>query len=130
MPDSTGVKRVLVVDDNQVIRDVLHEFLSPLYHVDTAADAAQALQALIDHPPDLILLDVRIPGTDGMTLLKSLRNRGVTTPIIIITGYQSPQGAEEAAQYGVSGYLAKPFDLRQLDRLIADTIHRRGPRTD
>lgn len=121
--DTARAVRVLVVDDNDVVREVLHEFLSPLYHVDRAASVAEALKILTDQPPDLILLDLRLPGTDGMTLLKSLRAKGVAIPVIIMTGYATPAAADEAHRYGLSGFLAKPFNLRQLDRLIADAIH-------
>ncbi|MBI4638573.1 MAG: response regulator [Candidatus Rokubacteria bacterium] len=115
-------KRVLIVDDNEVIREILREFLSPAYHVDTAAHAAQALTVLIQRPPDVILLDVRMPGVDGLSLLRMLRQTGVATPVIIITGYNSTEVAEEARTNGADAYLPKPFDLRHLDRLIVDAL--------
>jgi len=118
----TRTKRILVVDDNLVIQEVLSEFLGRGYTVETVANASQALAAVVHRAPDLILLDVRIPGVDGLSLLRSFRQMGVTTPVFIITGYDSAQVADEAVNSGADAYLPKPFDLLSLDRLVAETL--------
>jgi two-component system response regulator AtoC len=118
--------RVLVVDDNDVVREVLKEFLESLYRVDCASNATEALTRVAEHPPDLILLDMRLPDASGIMLLRSLRSNGVTTPVIVMTGYGTPAGADEAGRYGVIAYLAKPVNLRQLRQLVDETIKRRG----
>jgi DNA-binding NtrC family response regulator len=115
-------KRVLVVDDNQVIQDILKQFLGRGYSVEVAGSASIALMAVIQKSPDAIILDVRMPGVDGLSLLKSLREIGVKTPIFVITGYDSTQVAVEAMESGATGYLPKPFDLLHLDRLISHAI--------
>jgi DNA-binding NtrC family response regulator len=115
-------KRVLVVDDNQVIQDILRQFLGRGYSVEVAGSASLALMAVIQKSPDAIILDVRMPGVDGLSLLKSLREIGVKTPIFVITGYDSTQVAVEAMESGATGYLPKPFDLLHLDRLISHAI--------
>lgn len=115
-------KRILIVDDNEIVLKILEDFLSDAYLVDGANNASLALKTLASNPPDVILLDVNMPGTDGLTLLESLRNRGVAVPIFIITGYDSPGLAERAARSGATGYLVKPVDLRRLDRLIASAL--------
>jgi CheY-like chemotaxis protein len=114
--------RILVVDDNEVVLDILREFLSPAYTVNTATSASIALDTMRKTTPDAILLDVKMPGMDGLTLLSSLRARGVTVPIFVITGYDSMATAQEALHSGANGYLAKPFDLKRLDRLLADAL--------
>jgi len=115
-------KRVLVVDDNSVIQEILKQFLTRGYQVDSVDNASQALAAVVQKNPDVILLDVRMPGVDGISLLKSLREMGVATPIFVMTGYDSTQVALEALESGATGYLPKPFDLIHLDRLIAHAL--------
>jgi two-component system response regulator (stage 0 sporulation protein F) len=115
-------KRVLVVDDNQVIQDILKQFLGRGYTVEVVSNASLALASVVQKNPDAILLDVRMPGVDGISLLKSLRDMGVQTPIFVMTGYDSTQVALEALENGATGYLPKPFDLVHLDRLIAHAL--------
>jgi DNA-binding NtrC family response regulator len=115
-------KRVLVVDDNTVILDILKQFLGRGYTVEVVGNASLALASVVQKTPDVILLDVRMPGVDGLSLLKSLREMGVQTPIFVMTGYDSTQVAMEALEKGATGYLPKPFDLIHLDRLIAHAL--------
>ena len=115
-------KRVLVVDDNEVILDILKQFLGRGYTVEVVGNASLALASVVQKTPDIILLDVRMPGVDGLSLLKSLRDMGVQTPIFVMTGYDSTQVAMEALEKGATGYLPKPFDLIHLDRLIAHAL--------
>jgi CheY-like chemotaxis protein len=121
-------KRILVVDDNPVVQEVLKQFLVRGYQVEVATNASQALAAVVQKSPDAILLDVRMPGVDGLGLLKSLRGMGVETPIFVMTGYDSTQVALEALENGATGYLPKPFDLLHLDKLIAHALN--SPVTD
>jgi DNA-binding NtrC family response regulator len=115
-------KRVLVVDDNEVIREALHDVLGRDYTVETVGNAALAMKAIIQHQPDAILLDIRMPGVDGLSLLKSLREMSVRMPIIIMTGYDSKCVAIEAMEHGANGYLPKPFDLIHLQQLLANVV--------
>ena len=115
-------KRVLVVDDNEVILDILKQFLGRGYTVEVVGNASLALASVVQKTPDVILLDVRMPGVDGLSLLKSLRDMGVQTPVFVMTGYDSTQVAMEALEKGATGYLPKPFDLIHLDRLIAHAV--------
>jgi two-component system, response regulator, stage 0 sporulation protein F len=115
-------KRILIVDDNPVVQEVLKQFLARGYLVELATNASQALASVVQKNPDAILLDVRMPGVDGLGLLKSLRGMGVETPIFVMTGYDSTQVALEALETGATGYLPKPFDLLHLDKLIAHAL--------
>ena len=114
-------KRILIVDDSEVIQDVLKEFLGQDYAIDTIGSAPSAM-SVVQKTPDAILLDVRMPGGDGLSLLKSLRQMGVQTPIFMMTGYDSKEFAIEALKRGANGYLPKPFDLRHLGALLAETV--------
>ena len=116
------MKRILIVDDNNVVQDVLNEFFKDRYHVQLAPNAPQALSMIVRGAPDLVLLDVKMPGLDGLSLLKSLRDTGVTMPIFLMTGYDSLQVAQDALTAGANAYLPKPFDLMHLDRLITEAI--------
>jgi len=116
------MRRILIVDDNGVVQDILRQFFEGRYTVQTASNASQALSLIVRMKPDVVLLDVKMPGLDGLSLLKSLRDTGVTTPIFVMTGYDSLQVAQDALNSGANAYLPKPFDLLHLDRLIADAI--------
>jgi CheY-like chemotaxis protein len=115
-------KRILVIDDNPVVLTVLQDFLTAAYTVDTATSASQALALVLSRPPDVILLDIKMPGTDGLSLLKSFRTMGLETPVFMMTGYDSTEVALDAFGNGANGYLPKPFDLLHLERLIADAL--------
>jgi DNA-binding response OmpR family regulator len=105
----------------RTILDVLEEFLGVAYVIDRAPNAQVALTCVAQHPPDVMLLDVNMPGPDGLTLLESIRNLGITAPAFIITGYGSDQVVARATQSGAT-YLVKPVDLRELDRLVAGSL--------
>ena len=116
------MKRILIVDDNNVVQDVLNEFFKDRYVIQLAPNASQALSLIVRQPPDLVLLDVKMPGLDGLSLLKSLRETGVNMPIFLMTGYDSLQVAQEALTSGANAYLPKPFDLMHLERLVTEAI--------
>lgn len=115
-------KRILVVDDNEVVRDVLAEFLGRDYTVEVVRNPALALLSIVQKKPDAILLDIQMPGVDGLILLKSLREIGVHAPIFVMTGYDSKRVAIEALKLGANGYLPKPFDLLHVAQLLADAV--------
>jgi CheY-like chemotaxis protein len=114
------MKRILIVEDNDVVQDILRQFFGTRYNVQVASNASQALSIIVRGTPDVVLLDIKMPGLDGISFLKSLREMGVAVPIFIMTGYDSLQVAQDALNAGANGYLPKPFDLLHLDRLVAD----------
>ena len=101
---------MLVVDDEPAIRDLLAKTLALAeYEVDLAADGKTALERLRIVPYDLLITDLRMPGVDGLAVIREGRRLRPDLPVIIITGYSSEASAIEAVNLGVSGYLTKPF---------------------
>jgi excisionase family DNA binding protein len=108
---ASGVRpRVLVVDDEATIRDLLSKTLALAeYDVDLAPDGRTALERLRMIPYDLLITDLKMPGVDGLTVIREARRLKADLPVIIITGFSNEASAIEAVNLGVSGYLTKPF---------------------
>jgi excisionase family DNA binding protein len=107
---ATARPRVLVVDDEASIRDLLAKTLALAeYDVDLAPDGRAALERLRIIPYDLLITDLKMPGVDGLTVIKEARRLKTDIPVIIITGFSTEASAIEAVNLGVSGYLTKPF---------------------
>jgi excisionase family DNA binding protein len=119
-PSAQGIrsarKRVLVVDDEASIRDLLSKTLAiKEYDVDTAADGATALERMRATPGyDLLIADLKMPGMDGLTLIRQAKKLKADMPVIIITGFSTESSAIEALNLGVAGYLTKPFRIPQV----------------
>jgi DNA-binding response OmpR family regulator len=115
MPGNPG-KRVLIVDDNKSIRTMVADYLGARsYEVVQAEDGIKGLDLGLSSDPDIIILDVVMPGIDGVRLCKLLREKGVTTPIIMLTERATIKDKEAGYGVGVDDYLAKPFSPRELE---------------
>ncbi|MEX5219156.1 MAG: sigma-54 dependent transcriptional regulator [Nitrospira sp.] len=112
-------KRVLLVDDEPRVRASLKLVLEPVYDILEAADAQEGLELFKRESPDLVLLDVILPGTDGLTVLQTMRADGPNTPVIMLTGTKSVKTAVDAMKLGAADYLSKPFDVEEL-RIVVD----------
>jgi excisionase family DNA binding protein len=108
---ASGVRpRVLVVDDEASIRDLLAKTLALAeFDVDLAPDGRAALERLRIISYDLLITDLKMPGVDGLTVIREARRLKTDLPVIIITGFSNEASAIEAVNLGVSGYLTKPF---------------------
>jgi DNA-binding NtrC family response regulator len=112
-------KRILIVDDEKNMRWVLGQALAPEgFDVAEAADGKEALAAVAEMEPDVMVLDHRMPAPDGMEVLRRLRSQGATFPIIMLTAHGNVATAVEAMKSGASEYLTKPFDLEELKLAI------------
>jgi len=117
--------RVLVVDDEEVVRNWLHAaLLDSGFQTDAAPDGATALSRLADSAYDVVIVDLRMPGMDGLAVVRHIRQRSDTLPVVIVTGHSTEASAVEALNLGVSGYLTKPFRLPQLLRVLYDALKR------
>ena len=102
--------RVQIVDDEASIRDLLSKTLALAeYDVDLAGDGRTALERLRIIPYDLLITDLKMPGVDGLAVIREARRLKAEIPVIIITGFSTEASAIEAVNLGVSGYLTKPF---------------------
>jgi excisionase family DNA binding protein len=107
--------KILVVDDEPSIRDLLTKTLALAeYDVDVSPDGPAALERMRYARYDLLIADLKMPGLDGLTVIREARRYKSDLPVIIITGYSTETAAIEAVNLGVSGYLTKPFRARQV----------------
>jgi excisionase family DNA binding protein len=107
--------RVLVVDDEASIRDLLAKTLALAeYDVDVSPDGRSALERMRLYPYDLLIADLKMPGMDGLTVIREAKRYKADLPVIIITGFSTESSAIEAVNLGVAGYLTKPFRVPQV----------------
>jgi two-component system response regulator HydG len=118
---------LLIVDDEAIVRDSLGKwFREEGYEVGTAESASEALTRMAEHQWDLALVDIKMPGTDGMELQKRLREIDPDLPVIIMTGYASVETAVEALKNGAYDYVTKPFDPDDIANAVRNALsHRR-----
>ncbi|HTP63417.1 MAG TPA: response regulator [Burkholderiales bacterium] len=123
-------QRVLIVDDDAGIREMTAEYLSEHgFEVAAAADGVEMRAAIAVAAPDLVLLDLNLPGEDGLALTRWLRaNRNVA--IIMVTGAGEVVDRVVGLEVGADDYLAKPFDLRELLARTKSVLRRSGARSD
>ncbi len=115
VPVADTGETILVVDDEPLVRDLLVQFLSLRgYRALGVKDGAEALSMVEHTPPDLILLDLLMPGMDGVEVLRQLRQREYRGGVIIITGSHNEESLDEAWAMGPQEVIGKPIDLEQL----------------
>lgn len=101
---------ILVVDDEEVIRlSYLRALAGESCKVEAVRNGSDALQMMRQHPFDVVLLDQRMPGIDGMSVLKTIKEKWPDSEVIMITGYPAVESAKEAVTLGAYDYLAKPI---------------------
>jgi CheY-like chemotaxis protein len=111
------MKKVLVAEDNAVNRELLREMLEAVHcEVVEASDGKEALARMEDSNPDLILLDINMPGLDGFAVVKQIRQHQTFSriPVLAVTAYAMSEDKERVFQSGFNGYLAKPIDTKLL----------------
>jgi DNA-binding response OmpR family regulator len=109
--DESPASAILIVDDEKPVRDLLERLLtSKGFQVSTTGDSIDALLAIKREKPNLILLDIHMPGMDGMQVLKAIREIDQSTRIMMLAAATDLDGVEEAIALGANGYLLKPFD--------------------
>ncbi|HEY8188226.1 MAG TPA: response regulator [Pyrinomonadaceae bacterium] len=117
--------RVLVVDDDDTIRDTLYELLSEAYVCQTAATAEKALARLEGDVYDVVLTDISMPGLSGVELLGHIRQRFSDTPVIIISGIDDREHAEGLIKLGAFDFLMKPFTLEGVEESVKRAVEYR-----
>jgi len=128
MPTATAAARVLVVEDDETLRFALaHNLKREGYTVLQAARGDDALALAREDPPDLIVLDVMLPGIDGIQVCRLLR-RDTDVPIIMLTALGGESDRVAGLDIGADDYMAKPFGVRELMARIRALLRRSGPR--
>ncbi len=123
--------RILVVDDEQAVRDLLSKTLTMAdYDVDSADDGPSAIEKMRAVEYDLLITDLKMPGMDGLTVIREARKLSADLRVIIITGYSTEASAIEAINLGVSGYLTKPFRLPRILAAAARALGEPVPTAD
>ncbi len=112
-------KRILLIDDEPRVRASLKMVLEPMYEIGEAGDAREGLEVFQRESPNLVLLDVILPGTDGLAVLQNMRAEDRSVPVIMLTGTKSVKTAVDAMKLGAADYISKPFDVEEL-RIIVD----------
>jgi DNA-binding NtrC family response regulator len=118
--------RILIVDDETIVRESLGSwFREEGYSVDVAASAREALEKLSQAAWDIFLLDIRMPGMNGLELQRKIKEAHPDSTIIIMTAYASVETAVEAMKQGAYDYIVKPFDPDDLEHLVRNAIERK-----
>ena len=119
--------RLLVVDDEQtLLHQLTRAFERERYLVVTALDGEEALDKLAEGPVNLIVLDIMLPKLDGLSLLRAIRQSGVTTPVLMLTAKGDPQDKVTGLDLGADDYLAKPVPLAELMARVRALLRRGG----
>lgn len=123
------MSRILIVDDEASICWAFREFLADEGHqVDVAASAEEGLAVAEAAPPDAVVLDVRLPGMDGLSAMRSFRDRVGTAPIVVMTAFGNLETAVKAMEEGAFEYLVKPFDLDQAATALTRALDKKRPK--
>ncbi|MDH3284967.1 MAG: response regulator transcription factor [Acidobacteriota bacterium] len=118
--------RILVVEDDQTLRQGLRAILERSgYEVDTAIRGLDALKLIRESPPDLVVLDMMLPGLDGSYVLEQARKEGFTAPVIILSARTSLEDKVQGLRTGADDYVTKPFALEELLARIGARLRRR-----
>jgi DNA-binding NtrC family response regulator len=115
---------LLIVDDDNLVRDTLHELLSVSHECHTADRAEQALAYLDIETYDAVLTDISMPGLSGRELLRYIQAKHSMTPVIVISGNSDEGDARELTDAGAFAYFAKPFKLEEIEQAVDRAIAR------
>jgi two-component system response regulator AtoC len=119
----TNPRRILVVDDEPKMRRLLEMTLQGMGHaVVQAGDGQEALDLLAAEPCDLVLSDMRMPRLDGLGLLRSMRERGLETPVVMLTAHGTVESAVEAMKLGAIDYILRPFEMSTVELAVTRAL--------
>lgn len=117
------MSKVLVVDDQLGVRRLLYEtFREDQHEVEMAGNGKEALQILEKFDPDLILMDMKMPGMNGIDTLRQIRSFNKEVGVIMMTAYGDAQNMEQARDLGVLYYMSKPFDLFEMRDRVREIL--------
>ena len=114
--------KILIVDDDDTIRDALYDLLSEQYACQTAETAEKALARLAADSYDVVLTDISMPGLSGLELLGHIRQQFANTPVIIISGIGDQEHAKGLIKLGAFDFLLKPYRLEDVERSVERAV--------
>lgn len=115
-------KRILVCDDEEPIRLLLNEALKDTYEIEEATDGREAVKIVTREPFDLIIIDIKMPGTHGLEAIERIRNRNKTIPIVICSAYRLMEDDIVVKTSDVAAFITKPIDIKALKTKIFEII--------
>lgn len=131
LAEQARIEQVLIVDDDQELNDLIKQYLDkryPEFKINQAYDGYDAGKAIFEHKPDVVLLDINLPGVDGLKLCRQIKaDENLSRPIVIsITGVEDKEVEDRAKEAGVDAFLRKPVDLDALPGLIEQLAEQRS----
>jgi len=118
--------RILIVDDDETVRQsYLRSLESISNNIESASDGEEALQTMEHKPFDVVLLDMRMPGQDGLSVLRTIKQKWPESEVVIITGYPTVDNAKEAVRLGAYDYVAKPVGPQDVINVTDGAITRK-----
>ena len=116
------MQNILIVDDDKSIRYSLKRMMEGNYSILTAQNGEEALERVKEGPPDLILMDIKMPGRSGIDVLREIKSIDPKSLVIIMTAYGTTETAIEAMKYGAFDYILKPFPIPQMKGLVEKAL--------
>jgi len=114
---------IFVVDDDQGILDSFEVMLGDEYDLVMIDNGTEALELIKEQNPRLMFLDIKIPGHNGLEVLKTIREKGISTSVVVVTALAQAHYQETAEKYGVYRYLHKPLDVDEVEEIARRVIH-------
>lgn len=122
MSTTAGTKKLLVIDDDAKVTALFVDFFGDQYDVETAQSGLEGLSSMERRRPDVVLLDINMPGMNGLEVLKDIKRLDGRIPVIMVTANNEISAAEEALKGGAFAYLPKPFQLQYAAHLVAAAL--------
>ena len=113
------MSKVLIVDDEEIIRDFLYEVLSEDYKISMATDGDEAIEQLQTYNFDLIITDLKMPRVSGEEVVKYARDHDPNSKVIVISGYSSLYTVSQSVNSGACAFLSKPFSIKELLQAVS-----------
>lgn len=116
-------KNLLIVDDQMGVRRLLYEaFQEENYQIELAGSGFEALDKIDLKRPDLVLMDMKMPGMNGLEVLRELKNREIGLKVILMTAYGELEIVTEAMSLGIAQYITKPFDINEVRQIVKENL--------
>jgi putative nucleotidyltransferase with HDIG domain len=118
-------QKILIIDDELSPRESIRMVLKDSYLVSTASGGAEGLESMAQNPADLVLLDIKMPGIDGITALQEIKKKHPNTEVILVTAFESLETAKSAVRFGAFDYMTKPFDKDELIKVVGKGLEKK-----